>query len=357
MREDDAVDLVENTPLEGLGKLSADVVYRHIDFLGRELPGPIDLYQRWERQQWSASALDFSVDRRQWLNLPAEVHQQLGLSFRSFYFGEQAVTNTLAPLVIGAPTDDDRLFLATQLVDEARHAFFFSRFFHDVLGETGATPAPPTNAQPTDGPSAYDRIFDPGEGELFTVTEAVRVSPGDYGTWVQSVALYHLMVEALLALTGQRVLLRIMRNGDLLPGFLAGFTAVTRDESRHVSYGVWALRRAVREGHQGEIEAVVDRTLQPCMRIYSNPSARLVHPSQLPPGNRVDPRDNWGFAVESITKRLRAAGVDEAYLADVDRRAFAHVWESVGLYEQIHGEEHPVRAWERGEVQAAVAVS
>jgi hypothetical protein len=77
MREDDAIDLVENTPLEGLGKLSADVVYRHIDFLGRELPGPIDLYQRWERQQWSASALDFSVDRRQWLTLPAEVHQQL----------------------------------------------------------------------------------------------------------------------------------------------------------------------------------------------------------------------------------------------------------------------------------------
>src|SRR5205823_2611401 len=158
MREDDAVELVESTPLEGLGQLSADVVYRHIDFLGRELPGPIDLYQRWERQQWSASALDFSVDRRQWLTLPAEVHQQLEGTFRGFYFGEQAVTNTLAPLVIGAPTDEDRLFLATQLVDEARHAFFFARFFHDVLGETEAFPAEPATDQPADGPDAYDRI-------------------------------------------------------------------------------------------------------------------------------------------------------------------------------------------------------
>jgi hypothetical protein len=43
--------------------------------------------------------------------------------------------------------------------------------------------------------------------------------------------------------------------------------------------------------------------------------------------------------------------------SDVEQRAFAHVWESVGLYERIQGEEHPVRAWERGEVQAIAAAS
>src|SRR5437660_12135140 len=140
MKETDAVELVEKTPLAGLGDLATDVVYTHVEFLGRELPGPIDLYQRWERQQWSASAIDFSVDRAQWLNLPAAVHLQLEGSFRGFFFGEIAVTNTLAPLVLGAPTDADRQFLATQLVDEARPAFFFPRFFKDVLDEDDPAP-------------------------------------------------------------------------------------------------------------------------------------------------------------------------------------------------------------------------
>src|SRR2546430_12985758 len=66
MKEVDAVELVEKTSLAGLADLHTDVVYTHVDFLGRELPGPIDLYQRWERQQWSATEIDFTNDRRQW---------------------------------------------------------------------------------------------------------------------------------------------------------------------------------------------------------------------------------------------------------------------------------------------------
>src|SRR5947209_14799103 len=62
MKEADAVELVEKTSLAGLADLTTDVVYTHVDFLGRELPGPIDLYQRWERQQWSATEID--LDRK-----------------------------------------------------------------------------------------------------------------------------------------------------------------------------------------------------------------------------------------------------------------------------------------------------
>jgi ribonucleoside-diphosphate reductase beta chain len=170
---------------------------------------------------------------------------------------------------------------------------------------------------------------------------------------VQSVAVYHLMVEGILALTGQRFVLRILRNLDLLPAFRAGFTAVTRDESRHVSYGIWALRQAVDNGHAEDVIAAVDRTLKPCMRIYANPERRLTIPKDLPPRARQDPRNNWGFAVDSVTKRLRSAGVDPEYIAGVDERGWQHIWESVAYYEELHGEEHPVRAWERGEIATA----
>ena len=353
MLEADAVELVERTPLEGLKDISADVVYRHVDFLARELPGPLDLYQRWERQQWSASALDFSLDRDQWAKLSPQVHEQLEGTFRGFFFGERAVTNTLATLVHAAPAEPDRLFLATQLVDEARHAYFFDRFFKEALGIEDAF-GEPDDIDPAE-PDDYGIIFDPERGELARATEAVRWDPADYATGVQSVTVYHIMIEGILALTGQRLILRILRNNDLLPAFRAGFTAVTRDESRHVSYGIWALRQAVQRGREGDVRAAVDRTLGPCMRVYANPQVKLLDPRDLPPGSRVDPRDNWGFAVDSVTKRLRTAGVGAAYLEEVGRRAWTHVRESVERYQQLHGEEHPVRLWERGEVQAASA--
>src|SRR2546429_6345378 len=137
MKETEAVELVEPTPLEGLAALQTDVVYTHVDFLGRELPGPVDLYQRWERQQWSASAIDFSADREQWQSLPASVRDQLEGTFGGFFYGEQAVTDTLSPLLMGAPDEEHRLFLSTQVVDEARHSYFFARVYHDVLGVPG----------------------------------------------------------------------------------------------------------------------------------------------------------------------------------------------------------------------------
>lgn len=351
MKEADAIELVETTPLEGLGQLQTDIVYTHVDYLVRELPGPVDLYQRWERQQWSASDLDFSVDRAQWGGIHPRIREQLENTFGGFFFGEQAVTDTLSPLLMGAPDEENRLFLATQVVDEARHSYFFARVYNDVLGiGSGLREALDHIGEARSSEGGYGRIFDPKDGELLTLTDAVRLDPGNYRKWVQAITLYHLMVEALLALPNQRRILRLLRAADLLPGFRAGFTAVTRDESRHVSYGIWALLQAVRAGHEVDIRTVVDRTLAPCMRVFANPEIKLPDPRALPPRSRVDPREMWGFAVESLTKRLRSAGLDPEYVADVDMRAWDFVWGSVERYEQRHGEQHPVRLWERGEV-------
>ena len=192
MKEAEAVELVETTPLAGLADLSTDVVYTHVEFLGRELPGPIDLYQRWERQQWSATEIDFGVDREQWLGLHPAIRDQLEATFGGFFFGEQAVTDTLSPLVMGAPDEDNRLFLSTQLVDEARHSYFFGRVYHDVLGVAGGLHEALVHVGEVRQGSGggYGRIFDPDGGELVTMTDAVRRDPGDYRTWVGAVTLY-----------------------------------------------------------------------------------------------------------------------------------------------------------------------
>src|SRR5437660_9546959 len=184
MQEQEAVEIVEKSSLQALGTLSPDVVYAHVDYLGRELPGPVDLYQRWERQQWSATEIDFEVDRRQWQGMSERMHDQLEGAFLAFFYGEQAVTDTLSPLVHGAPDEDNRLFLSTQLVDEARHSYFFARFFNEVLGISGSlsqTVAQVAEMRITGG--GYGQIFDPDGGELVTYTEAVRTEPADYGAW------------------------------------------------------------------------------------------------------------------------------------------------------------------------------
>ena len=55
-----------------------------------------------------------------------------GLS--QFFIGEERVTTELLPFAIAAPTDDQRIFLASQIADEARHCVFFDRFYREVLG-------------------------------------------------------------------------------------------------------------------------------------------------------------------------------------------------------------------------------
>ena len=64
---------------------------------------------------------------------PREAQESTIWSLGSFYVGEERVTADLAPFLQAAPTGEIELFLATQLVDEARHAAFFDRFGAEVM--------------------------------------------------------------------------------------------------------------------------------------------------------------------------------------------------------------------------------
>ena len=45
----------------------------------------------------------------------------------------------LSPYIDAAPLEEQKYFLATQQVDEARHAVFFKRFMEEVVGIGGST--------------------------------------------------------------------------------------------------------------------------------------------------------------------------------------------------------------------------
>ncbi len=63
-----------------------------------------------------------------------------GLS--SFFIGEQKVADELGPIMRAAPTEAQRIFLSTQIADEARHVRFFDRFFSEVGVLEGADELP-----------------------------------------------------------------------------------------------------------------------------------------------------------------------------------------------------------------------
>src|SRR6266852_4968440 len=91
-----------------------------------------DLYRRWEQSNWSATALDFTADREGWAGL-SEIQRKSAIwTYSLFFFGEDAVTDALSPYIDAAPKEEQKYFLATQQVDEARHAVFFGRFMREV---------------------------------------------------------------------------------------------------------------------------------------------------------------------------------------------------------------------------------
>jgi ribonucleoside-diphosphate reductase beta chain len=288
--------------LKALGDVPIDDVLAIID---TETPDYRQLYYRWERQQWEAGAIDFTEDRRQWAEVfTPELRRSFLWGLASFYVGEEQVTNTLVPFVDAAPTEEQQVFLTTQLVDEARHTVFFDRFYSEALEAEGTDMKSRLEAQ-------TDRLNDGFRTLLLEMlpaaSEAIRKDRGNMDRLVEGIVLYHLVIEGTLALTGQRFLLNYTRENDLLPGFRQGFTAVARDESRHVGFGVKFLAEMVaRDRHYADvIQASLAEVTPVSLTVIEPPGGDMSYFDPLPYG----PDDLTTFALNSLAKRLKVIGV------------------------------------------------
>lgn len=340
---------VEEATLPEMRHVDIDDVYEQMDWLLKSRATPMDLYHRWENQNWSTQELDFSEDLVQWKALNEALpgfRVELQRTFTLFFVGEQAVTDTLSPLVHAAPDEPSRIFLSTQLVDEARHTVFFSRFFEEVVGIEGGLSAALEQLRDR-VVGGFRTIFD---HDLVDATEAVRMNPHDYGAWVQGITIYHLIVEGMLALTGQKFLLGLLRELGIMPGFYAGFTAVARDESRHVNFGVRALMEAgIRDpALRDRMEETIFGVLESACRIVAAPDRRFaIGPEETPPNLLINPYQVRDFSLDSLTKRLRVAGLPDGTCAEVWERGRAYYDAAWAEYEEIHSEEHPRRFFDR----------
>src|SRR3989441_5828463 len=236
---------LESAPLVQLQQTPIDQVLNIIDEGLVHLPSYRELYYRWERQQWSAQGIDFSTDRKQWQGMLQDEQRLRLFGLSAFFQGEACVTDTLAPYVTAMPDEEMRIFLTTQLADEARHTVFFARFFKEVLGidKTRLEDTLDNIRQYMNKHLQYILI-----DSLADVAEHIRQEPKNLDHLIEGITLYHVIVEGTMALAGQRGILEFYRQNNLFPAFRGGFTALARDESRHLVFGVKVLREMIQRG-------------------------------------------------------------------------------------------------------------
>ena len=295
----------DTNDLRKLAEVDPDSILERLNqSITRKMPSYRDLYLRWERLNWAVSDLDFSEDRAHWLALPEETKERLLWTLAAFYVAEQRVAATLTPYVSAAPKLEQRIFLTTQCVDETRHAVFFDRWFQEVVAAgDGDLSRRLRSSRQWVGPG-FGPLFD---DYLEEVTQKLRADPGDRAHFAKSMAVYHLVIEGVLALTGQKFILAWARDNQILPGFRAGFTAVARDESRHVAFGARVIRDLLDEDpaflepiHEG-----ISETLQLGTALYQPPGGDVTYTSAF--GYSLG--DLFAFGGVQLEKKMRAIGM------------------------------------------------
>jgi ribonucleoside-diphosphate reductase beta chain len=274
---------------------------------GGELLSYGQLYALWEKQNWKAHELDFTVDKEQWLTTPGESQAHTAWSLGSFYIGEERVTADLAPFLLAAPSGEVELFLATQLVDEARHTAFFDRFGGEVMALSADDLRGRMRELEQTMIPAWHETFDDG---LRETANRIKARPDDLDLFVEGICTYHLIIEGVLAMTGQRLILKYMEDHGLYPGFQQGFSLVERDEHRHIAFGVRFLQDVMEQDAArfgSIIERRVNELVQKAVRVFVPPYAESAE-SFVSYG--YDSTQIYGYAYRALKRRLGVIGLD-----------------------------------------------
>jgi hypothetical protein len=124
----------------------------------------------------------------------------------------------------------------------------------------------------------------------------------------QAITLYHLIIEAALAQPGQHLIEESLTRRDLLPGFREGMRNVSRDEQRHIAFGVKMVADLTRE----------DPDCRPAIEELLREIFPLTVAVFVPPGWDERYVTSFGFTLEEVytygaeamEARFRAAGLE-----------------------------------------------
>jgi ribonucleotide reductase beta subunit family protein with ferritin-like domain len=259
-----------------------------------------DLYRRWEEGNWKASEIDFSQDREGWQSLSDLQRRSALWLYSMFLYGEDAVADGLSPYIDAAPKEEQKYFLATQQVDEARHAVFFHRFFKEVIGAGDSIAETLQSTHPELG-WGYRGVF----GRLERMCDELR-QDSSLPNFAAAITLYHMIIEAAMAQPAQHFIEDFFAKAETMPGFSFGMEKVSRDEQRHIGFGVKVLSELFAESD--ECKAAADEILR---EVLPYTLAVMVPPNWDESYTTVygfTLEDIYSFGMRSVEMKWRATG-------------------------------------------------
>jgi ribonucleoside-diphosphate reductase beta chain len=260
------------------------------------------LYERWEEEQWSPFTVDLSTDQAQWNALTDDQRGLVHFVLSSLMVAEERITTKFSGLVGAAASEEEATFLATQQVDEARHMQFYARFQDEVVASPAEIAAHVARAR-NEVSDAFRQIFDVA---LVEAHEQLVASPEDLTAKVRFITLYHLVLEGTLGLTSFKFITDYLNDNQLLPGFVAGYSKIHHDETRHIGYGVWYLRETIKD--QAEQQETVRQTLRDLLP-HVAAALKLPGDGDASAVLGVSEDDLREFALKGLTRRLGIIGV------------------------------------------------
>ena len=199
-----------------------------------------ELYSMAKRQgTWDPEEIPVAEDSADWQRLTPGQKEQLVKVCSLFFEGETSVADTLPFFVAGMDEPDRRMFLATQLLEEVKHAEFFELYFREVFGKIDT--------------AAY--LVDSYRGVLVDeLRERARAigramlecnQPALERALVLGVAHYMGVVEGLMAVSGYDYFEEMLGARGIFPRLLEGIRLIRADEGRHLTHGMEYLRSKI----------------------------------------------------------------------------------------------------------------
>ena len=151
---------------------------------------------------------------------------------------------------------------------------------------------------------AFETIFDEA---LVSAHERLTAEPARAGAKVDFVTTSHVVIAGTLGLTAFNFITRYLERSEQLPGFVEGYSKIHHDEQRHIAYGTWFLREAVRDepGLAENVRATL-RSLLPATADALTPPDRDGADWEALGASADEIRE---FALSGLSRRLKIIGV------------------------------------------------
>lgn len=284
-----------------LGEQTIDDVLAVLD---QPPPGPRDLYYRWEREQWEAGAVDLSSDRAAWPDFDPAARTSVLAALSCILVPDGRVTELLVPFVDAVASEEEQVFLTSQLVDEARAVVLADRFFDEVVqGKPSADIK--DRVEPSIG------LDNPRLRELLSLVspraEAVRVDRLPFPDLHAGLLLLNVVLEGVVLIAVSRPLCRWLEQDSRLDGLRVGLVNLGRDVTRHVLFAEHLLQNADRpEADFASLEAVIEEVLPVVRGIVEDASTASNDFAGLP----LSKEDLSTETMECLARRMQDVGID-----------------------------------------------